>query len=133
MDGFTVLRRGALTTSASNPGDQAAPGSGATITIWSSASNASGQRGGARFKRLVLNLYSSHASATNGVVFAESNDGGTTWRTLTEATLATTTYTKYDVAVSAPAVRVTFENSASTITTWEMSLLGDTCERAAAA
>lgn len=131
MNGFTVLRRGALTVGASNPGDLAAPASGATQTIWSSDSNHNGQRGGARFKRLILNLYSSHASATDGVKVQESSDGGTTWRTLVDETLAATTYTKYDVAVSAPAVRVTYENSASTITTWEMSLLGDTCERGA--
>lgn len=128
--GYVALRRGVLAP-ATGSGEQDDPASGATITIWASNSNVGSSYSGSRWKRLELSIYSSHASDTNGVKFEESHDG-TNWRTLVEYTLSATTYTKYDVAVSAPYVRVRYVNSANTLTAWEMSLFGDTEERAAA-
>ncbi len=112
-------------------GAVAAPGSGATITLWASnANNGSVYTTTSLYKRLIVNIYSSAASAASGLTFEESNDGGTNWRTVVSYTIAATTYTKNYVSVSAPYVRVRYVNSASVLTTWEMSVLGDQTERA---
>jgi hypothetical protein len=135
--GYVQLARGVLTPPTPNPeGYIAAPGSGATITLWQSAPTPSNDRRsigpnrGRRFKRLVVNIYSSHASAVNGLAFQESQDE-TNWRDVVTYTIAATTYTKNYVAVSAPFVRVVYTNSAAVLTAWEMSVLGDAYERAA--
>jgi len=128
--GYVTLARG-VASPAAGSGEQSAPTSGETKTIWASNTNMNSAYAGTRWKRLILSIYSSHASATDGVKFEESADG-TNWRSLVTYTLSATTYTKYIVAPAAPYVRVRFENSANTLTSWEMSLLGDTCERAAA-
>src|SRR5690348_10468271 len=107
----------------------AAPGSGATITLWSSVGTAG--TAGSRYKKIIVNIYSSAASGTNGLVIAESNDGGTNFRTVTAVTVAATTYTKTYVTVSAPIIKVSYTNSANVLTTWEMSVLGDQQDRAA--
>ena len=127
--GYQLLRRGEVSPTAGT-GEQAAPTSGQTITLWSSADNVSASHAGARWKRLVINVYSSHASATDGLKIEESQNNSN-WRTLKTYTIAATTYTKNYVAVSAPFVRATYENSANTLTAWEMSVLGDADERSA--
>lgn len=125
--GYVLLRRG-VTTVAAGSGEQAKPASGATITLFTSADNQNSSYGGPRFKRLIVNIYSSHASAASGLKFQESVNGSD-WRDLVSYSISATTYTKNIVAVSAPYVRVTYENSANTLTTWEMSVLGDVEER----
>jgi len=125
--GYTLLRRG-VTSPAAGSGDLAAPTSGQTITLWQSNSNVNSTWGGPRWKRLIINIYSSHASAANGLTIDESVDG-TNWRNVTSYTISATTYTKNYVAVSAPYIRVQYQNSANTLTTWEMAILGDTGER----
>jgi len=107
----------------------AAPASGATITLWSSAGNVAQATQGARYKRLVINLYVSHASASSGLQIDESVDNSN-WRNLVSYDIAATTYEKKYVSVSAPFVRVRYVNSANTLTTWEMAVLGDQTERA---
>tara|TARA_R110000868_G_scaffold85529_4_gene240558 strand:+ start:1363 stop:1758 length:396 start_codon:yes stop_codon:yes gene_type:complete len=128
--GYIKLARG-TTLGTEDPGLVAKPASGATITLWSSASNQNSSFGGPRFKRLIVSIYSSHASAASGLAFQESHDG-TNWRDLVSYSISATTYTRSDVAVAAPYVRVRYTNSANTLTTWEMSVLGDCCDRAAA-
>lgn len=112
-------------------GAVAAPASGATITLWASnTNNGSSYTNTARYKRLIVNIYSSHLSAANGLQIDESNDGGTTWRNVASYSIVATTYTKTYCAVSAPHVRARYVNSANALTTWEMSVLGDQTERA---
>lgn len=134
--GYIQLARGVLTPPQPNPeGYVAAPGSGATITLWQSAPTPNtdrrsiGPNRGRRFKRLVVNVFSSHLSAANGLVFQESQDE-VNWRDLITYSIVAVTYTKNYVAVSAPFVRVTYANSANVLTAWEMSVLGDAYERA---
>lgn len=104
----------------------AAPASGATITLWASSATSTSN---ARFKKVIVNIYSSHASAASGLQIDESVDNST-WRNVDSFTIAATTYTKSYVSVSAPFVRAVYINSASTLTTWEMSVLTDEQERA---
>ncbi len=123
--GYVILRRGVLTPT---DGELSTPGSGAQITLWSSAGNPNSSYGGARFKRLIVNLYVSHASGTNGLLFQESADG-TNWRDLVSYTVAATTLTKTSVGVSAPYVRVLYTNSANVLSAFELTVMGDCCER----
>ena len=111
-------------------GAVAAPGSGATITLWSSAGNISVATQGARWKRIIVNLEVSHASAANGLQFDESADG-TNWHNVVSYSIAATpTYTKSYVSVAASFVRVRYVNSANVLTMWRMEVLGDQMERA---
>lgn len=118
-------------------GQIAQPGNGATITLWDSGGTISGavsqvanKNGGARFKRLLINIFSSHVSAANGLQIDETNDDGTTWDNLVSYTIAATTYTKNVVSVSAPRVRVRYVNSANVLTQWRGAVLGDEYDRA---
>ena len=104
----------------------AAPGSGATITIWDSGSGVTG----VKFKRLIWNGISSHDSGASGLSFEHSFDDGTNWDVLVAYTnTASTVYQRF-VAVSAPRVRVRYTNSANVLTTWRGCLIGDTYDRA---
>lgn len=124
-----VLRRGVLSP-VTGKGEQAAPASGATITIWDSTANFGDAAAGfppygAEYRRLLLDLYSSHASATGGVIFEGSADG-TNWDFSEVYDLAATTATVVNYHVRTPHVRVRYTNSANTLTGWRMSLVGDT-------
>lgn len=125
--GYALLIRG-VTTVTAGTGEQAAPTSGETKTLWASNLSVNSSFSGPRWKRLICGIFSSHASAASGLQFDESNDG-TTWRNLVSYSVSATIYTKSIVAVSAPYVRVVYVNSANTLTTWEMSILGDHDER----
>ncbi len=116
--GYTIL---AMT------GDVATPASEATVVLWTSENN-----NGRAWKAIVANIYSSHVSATDGLMFEESNDGGTTWETLVTYTIAATAYSKREVQVSAPMVRVRYVNSANTLSAFRFSVLGDAVGRGAA-
>lgn len=106
----------------------AAPGSGATITLWSSSGNEVQSTQGAHYKRLIINIYTSHVSAASGLQIDESVDNSN-WRNVVSYTIAATTYTKNFVAVAAPFVRVRYVNSANVLSTWEMTVIGDQNER----
>lgn len=120
-DGQILITRGVT-------GDSSMPGSGATVTLWTSDSNNQTRNDTPHWKMIIVNIYSSHASAANGLQFDESNDGST-WRNLVSFSIAATTYTKNMVQVSAQYVRVRYVNSANVLTTWEMSIIGDQDER----
>lgn len=128
-DGYTLLRKG-VTTVTAGTGEMTKPASGETITLWDSGSNNPGANRGNRYKRLGVFIYSSHASAASGLVFQRTNDG-TNWRDIVAYSVAATAETENWVAVGATRVRVTYANSANTLTTWEMEVLGDTQERTA--
>lgn len=107
----------------------AAPGSGATITLWSSVTAGLPATTGARYKRLIVKVISSAASAASGLQFDESVDGSN-WDNLISYSISANTFTASSVAVSAPFLRVRYVNSASVLTTWRMWVCGDQKERA---
>jgi hypothetical protein len=122
-----------VTAVTAGSGQQAAPTTGQTKTLWTSDANVPNATAtGSRWKRLVINVYSSHASAASGLKIYEKQSAGATYRELTAISVSATTYTKNYIAVSAPFIKVDYENSANTLTTWELSILGDTDERSAA-
>ncbi len=105
-------------------------------TIWDSRSNhldpksqvavtgPAAPAGALRYRRLIWTVYSSHASATNGVSFEGSVDG-TNWDLLDQYTLAATTATTYIYHVRTRHVRLVFTNTNGTITAFRASLVGD--------
>lgn len=107
----------------------AAPGSGATIVLWDSGSNetvtGSHFSRGMRWRRIIVNVIASAASAANGLSIEESNDDGANWDVLVQFSISAAAYTKNNVAVSAPRVRVRYTNSANVLTTWRGSVIGD--------
>lgn len=106
------------------------PASGATATLWASNTNGGNAAQGSRYKRIIVNIYSSHASAASGLQFDESEDG-VTWDNLVSYTVAATTYTKSYVSMASAFLRVRYVQSANTITTWRVGVYGDQNERAA--
>jgi hypothetical protein len=123
LEGFVVL---------SKTNNVTAPASGATATLFTTVPTGQTAAGrGARYKKLIINVESSADSAANGLVVAESDDGGTTWKTVYEATY-TASGGRLKVVINeigAPELRVTFANSAATLTTWRFSVLADCYEQ----
>lgn len=118
-----LLRRGVLSP-ATGSGCQAAPAAAATITLWDANANvAVPWPAVSAFERIALNIYSSHVSATNGVIIETSGDG-TNWRTYATYTLPATTNQTYDIPVTQPFMRIRYTNSDNTLTAWEMSVMG---------
>jgi hypothetical protein len=114
-----------------------APGSGATITIWDSGANENQSRTagnnvkGYRWKRLIMSSTASADSAASGVVFQYSVDNGANWDTIVSYTdTAAGAPNIHYVSVSFPRIRVQYTNSASVLTTWRGTLVGDEYERA---
>lgn len=128
-----VLSRGITTPPTEGSPYVAKPASSATITLWDSTSNlltpALANPIGARYKRLGVGIYVSHASLASGLQFDVSVDGSN-WRNLVSYTIAATTLTVNYVSTIAPHVRVRYVNDANTLTTWEMWVIGDESERA---
>src|SRR3990167_1014684 len=124
--GYVSLVTGVVTPAAGT-GHQSAPTSGETKVLWSSADNVNSTYGGARFKRLVMNITTSAVSQADGLEFQESNDGSA-WSRLVAYTVPAAQYSKYYVATNAPYVRVRYSNSVATLTTWDMHLDGDPLE-----
>jgi hypothetical protein len=128
-----LLRRGKFAPSG-NETTIPVPASGATVTLFDSTTNGNGIQPirGLPFERLQVNIYSSHDSAANGVVFSSDFDGGnaaapasTNWRqqstqSFTNATAPTT----YDYLVRGGHAKVTYANSANTLTAWEIEVWG---------
>lgn len=125
-DGQVLLTRGLTTAVGSSV---VKPGSGATISLWTSSDNATARTAGTRFKRLICGMYVSHASIASGLQFDVSVDGSN-WRNLVSYTIAATTLTISYVSVAAPFLRVRYVNDTNVLTTWEMWILGDRSERA---
>lgn len=107
-----------------------APGSGATITLWDSNADGTAKSIGFRYKRVIVNVYSSHASAASGLSFQESHDDGTNWDELVAYTVSATTYTKSLVGMSAPRIRVRYTNSANVLTSWRGAVIVDEYDNA---
>ena len=125
LDGYEVL---AKTLAKVNGVDTTLPTTGVTLVLYQS--NLPNARGaGARFRTLIITLFSSHASAVNGVTVDESHDGGSNWDNVSTTSLAASTATKVYVKVSAPELRVRFANGANNTTVFRYSIIGDTEER----
>ncbi len=115
----------------SKTGNVAAPASGATVTLWDSLAQAAGNSG-SRAKAIVVNVESSHDSATDGVQISESDDNGTTWKTVYTRTYTVAVDGRLKLVyklIGAPDVRVRYINSANALTTWRYSVLVDISER----
>lgn len=117
-----LIRRGNLTGTS---GAQAAPGSGATITILDSPTDATWAPTGIPFDRLQLNIYSSHDSGASGLVYNSSFDRGSNYRTQASYTyLNANGATTYDYLMKGGHVKIAYTNSANVLTAWEMELFG---------
>lgn len=118
-----IIQRGNLTGTG---GAQAAPGSGATITILdTSDSGHTAWKAGVPFERIEVNIYSSHDSGASGVVFSSSFDRGTNFRTQSSQTyLNANGATTYDYLLKGGHVKVAYTNSANVLTAWEMEVWG---------
>jgi hypothetical protein len=128
-----LLNRGKFNPSG-NEATIPVPASGATVTLFDSTLNGNGLQPipPLPFERLQINLYSSADSAANGVVFNSDFDGGnaaspssTHWRqqstqSFTNASGATT----WDYLVRGGHAQVTYQNSANTLTAWEVEVWG---------
>lgn len=120
-----LLVRGELSP-AGGSGTLAAPASGATIIIYASPLNCgTAWRFSSRFSRICLELRASHDSAVQGLSFLGSTDG-TNWRQVfgDVTYLAGNGFTTYDLPVYTPHVKLTYTNSANTLTAWELALYG---------
>lgn len=119
-----LLARGALTASS---GIQAAPGSGATITLLdtTSATGMTANLDCTKFNRIQVNLYSSHDSGASGVVFSSSFDKGANFRTQSAQTyLNANGATTYDYLMKGGNLKVAYTNSANVLTAWELEIVG---------
>lgn len=122
-DDRVVIQRGNLTGTG---GAQAAPGNGATITILdTSDSGHTAWKGNVPFNRIQVNIYSSHDSRTDGVVFSSSFDRGANFRTQdTDTYLNADGPTTFDYLMKGGHVKIAYTNSANALTAWEMEVVG---------
>ncbi len=121
------IARGSLVVPAGS-GVTAAPGSGATITIYDSTAQDNGLRPFPHvpWSRLVLSINSSANSGALGVTFEGSEDDGLNWDVMQagQTYLTANGLTQFDCLVTSPQVRVKYVNSAAVLTTWRMYLEG---------
>ena len=121
------IARGVLVPAAGS-GEQAPPGSGATITIFDSTANANALQFNTPvpFSRLVLHIDADANSAASGVIIEGSTNNGATWTTMQAAQtyLTASGPTDYDILVTMPQVRLRYTNTAAVLTRWNMSLEG---------
>jgi hypothetical protein len=127
--GYDLLARGYFTIAPNDAGVIAAPGSGSTITLWDSGANVAKADRGCRFKRIIVGIVSSAASAALGLTIDESLDDGLNWDNLTGFSISANTYTKNYIAVGAPRIRVRYANSANVLTAWRFAIMGDATDR----
>lgn len=118
-----LIQRGNLTGTG---GAQAAPGNGATITLFdSTAVVPMWDPICLPFERIQVNIFSSHDSGANGVVFSSSFDRGANFRTQsTQTYLAANGATTYDYLLKGGHLKVAYTNSANGLTAWEMEIFG---------
>lgn len=110
------------------------PASGATVTLFDSTLNGNKLTPipGLPFERLQVNIYSSHDSAASGVVFSSDFDGGnaatpssSNWRSQsTQSFTNAAAPTTYDYLIKGGHAKVTYQNSANTLTAWEVEVYG---------
>ena len=109
----------------------AAPGSGATITLYDSNVNVGTNRStphrGLRYKHVTVSGMTSHSSAANGLRLFNCFDG-TTFETAASQDESVTggTEFKFDFTPSAPRWKITYENDTNVLTTWRFSIEADT-------
>lgn len=122
-DERVIIARGNLT---GTNGAQAAPGSGATITILDTTdSGHTAWKDRVPFERIELNVYSSHDSGASGVVFSSSFDRGANFRTQSSNTYTNAGgATTYDYLMKGGHVKIAYTNSANVLTAWEMEVVG---------
>lgn len=115
------------------------PASGATFVMYDSTRSAtqkgavSSSNAGARFKCIIVNIESSHDSATDGLEISESDDNGAEWNTIYLKSYVAATdlrFKRIEANISAPDIRVRYINSANTLTKFKWAVLGDPTERA---
>lgn len=112
------------------------PASGATVTLFDSTLNGNGVPPipVLPFERIQVNLHSSHNSAASGVVFNSDFDGGnatspssSNWRQQSTQTFTaggTGDPATWDYLLRGGHVQVTYQNSANTLTAWEVEVYG---------
>jgi hypothetical protein len=130
MDNRREAKANWITGGTAAQGYVAAPGSGSTITLWDSNADGRMKSQGPRYKRVIVNVYSSHASAASGLSFQESADDGTNWDELVAYTVSATTYTKSVVAMSSQRIRVRYTNSANVLTAFRGGVIVDEYDNA---
>jgi len=126
-DGYQVLAKMALSP-ASGSSTVGPPGSSATITLFDSttAGALAARSRGLVFEKVILNLLSSHASATDGVIFEVSTDRGANWESLiTYTNTPGGTLFQRHVVIGASDFRIRYTNSANALTAWRGSLIGE--------
>lgn len=118
-----LIKRGNL---AGTEGTQAAPGSGATITIFDSTTMVPQWAPyGLPFQRLDFSVISSANSAADGVKHYSSLDRGSNFDLIDDDTYATADgQTTYRYLLHGGHARITYENSASVLTVWRYELWG---------
>lgn len=103
----------------------AAPGSGATITLFDSASLVAGF--GPQTRKAIVNIRTSHISGAGGLEFQASWDSGVTWNDIVNYTVPALTagvpFSAYEVPLNGyPRWRIQYTNSANVLTTWQGNL-----------
>ncbi len=126
LDKRILIRTGKLAPAAGEP-EQAAPGSGATITIYDQTADHNGvgnQKPACPFDRITFTLMSSHDSGASGVVFSESEDG-TNFDTVSSQTYtASNGLTTFDFLCRGGHPKIAYTNSANVLTSWRYTLTG---------
>ncbi len=124
-DRRVLLARGNLTGTG---GAQAAPGSGATITIYASPTDPAmaANLDGLKFERIEFNLFSSHDSGASGVVWSSTFDRGANYDTqsATTYTQATDLARTWDYLMKGGHFKLAYTNSANVLTAWRYELFG---------
>lgn len=126
VDSRMVIHRGILAPAAGEP-EQAAPGSGATVTIYDQTADHNGvgnQKPACPFERLQFTVMSSADSAASGVVFAESEDGTNFDTVSSQSYTAASGLTTFDFLCRGGHPKITYQNSASVLTSWRYTLTG---------
>jgi hypothetical protein len=125
-----IIRRGKLAP-VNGEGEQGPPASGATITIYDQTlDRPTGLTDlvPAPAARYQFSVMSSNDSAASGVVFAETHDG-TNFDTVSSQTYsAANGLTTYEYLSRGGLLKITYQNSANTLTSWRYTLsmiLGD--------
>lgn len=103
----------------------AAPGSGATVTLYDSIENGSALR----FKEHIVKLRMSHASVANGLKLYERSAADDPWRVAAEYTVPAATvdvpFVRYRIVTRASYVKIDLENDANVLTEFEGEIIGD--------
>jgi hypothetical protein len=119
-----LIARGNLTGTG---GAQAAPGSGATVTIYDSPNDPAmaSNKDGVKFERITFSVTSSHDSGASGVVFSSTFDRGANYDTQSSQTYtAVSGAVTYDYLMKGGHVKIAYTNSANVLTAWRYEVFG---------